>query len=1114
MVYRLALLPLLFFGCMLHAEFNNSWEDVANNLELEGTKLSTQGRSLGQSGVVNAAEVQQYFQALHSFRHNVQVALQHTDALSAGMLVHSYFDAVLPAVDLHFLTKPQKEWNLKEISESVALEFSAAVSARAKVVSVFPSTVALLRKAEKNVVYSIRDTTILAIGLKQLLRKIDNSSYEIAVRCVTGAAYATKFSQTYMVSGAKSLAAMEGRLANLSPQPFCMGENLAGFIRKRVHEGLDGSVNLIAKMGFLTLLPDGHQIMPPILNELKNKKIGIGPYQYKLDEAIWSVVLAPELVQAPATQDQSTMTQIETNNLLAQLKTLDVSHLGGAEKILTAFDARLVADIQAAAQASNSALTIDDRELERRIRLGQVLNARSYADEAIGNMDLAEHMVASDATSDKLFAQKIELALKSMLMGALEATLTDVLSATIPNLQDLAREDALVKSKHAVLRHFERIKRTSHYNAWVNQAMDKIRSAANQEKALSLGHEGYAYNLQKAALQMEASIGAQVSDENLPYDPAMVISMLDGEIKNSSSRVQSWFAHLLQSGAYMDFMRTQTRTEAHIKSKLQSPEVCEPRPLGFWKRAWAVPKALAAALVTAIGLGNEAGRPRRPVNQDEIDCERFVRLSMYAQIRNQQEMPKTMAGVKQAITELWTEDNAKLMLSFYRDLLKIKHLDQFRILDLVLEDRQKTLSEVMSLTQDTSQLHQVIQTVLDNLTENMRELTAAKNLDELGPFIANSTLLDSAFDGMSAVLRPDTETMGQSPYLLDITELIKANKIDSYTNLRASGDSSHDHLLALNAFHAMMKAKYRLDAKAHRGIWDATYKSAMSAIMPVFGIAMARRMLVPVLVSARTKTPWYVLAKNLNEYIAVNQGLARGYLSLVSFAFAGDALYQHTVGLDAIDNFQQRLNRYAYSELMEDGLPTLKGIAMLSENMELEALREDAKTRRLWGAALSALPVALPVFIRGYGKLAEGFHFRRELRWRNLRTTNPERFKRELSSLKLGIYKRLRKLMAYHAPELRKLGLSSNGDPFQVLNLNTLQQALKKVESSGAPQEVLNGARNSYRKIVQSLYSDVGSYLSSGDYTQKIFSQLYAGSGKTEYIDQIAKEYRRVVLGL
>ncbi len=1033
-----------------------------------------------------------------ALRAQIQKEITSAEVIKAANLIKSYSFIVRSGIKAAFMQQAQNDWNLKALRTSLELTVPAEIYNRAMLLTELPSELIPVRTTKENVVLSVTDEMMISAGLKVMLRRLNDKNYEIAARCLLGYSFAVNYANAVSVSRERSKDDLTA-LAAMSQKPFCMKEDLVSVVRRQIDTRLSRTKNGVVRAELLNQMPEVISALPPVIRAASENLIRMGDEKVIVSENLVRVLVTPEYITERLNDDATNVLSLaQVAKLTEATKQLNVSFLRGDEKFLTIFDAQLLTDIKGLAKQLRSPLKLNDAEIERRLRLAQVIYLRDAMNSNIKRL-----------TSSQLAQQATE-ALNISLAQALVASMIDVVPVVMTGLTEVHTKAVETMAEAAATRHLNSLTSIGQYNQWLNQTITKVQAAASDEKIANLQADGYAKAIREAANKIEATTGEQIADEKLPYKSQFIFKMLEGEIDKSSSRVQQWFKYVEKAGAYRDSVRAQSEVEAYIRKSMKNPESCEVKALTvtdkvgiFWENN-----------LKSFFSGNAPVAPTT-LDQNAIDCQRFVRLSTYGHLRNTQGAVDDMSEVVKALDTYWSVDNRNTMLAYYRKLLRLETLDQYRLLELVVQD-EKTLAQLLNSTGGNAQLDSAISTTKTNIISNMNELLNAADLKGLAPVIARTNLLDVAFQGQSNLLSPSQTQSGLLSQSRGIEQLLFEQKIADLADLKKERDSRYDLTFALWKYHSDVKDRMKISLEAQRTQWNTIYGKGTESILTVIGIVVARRLIVPMATPFKAQGPSYWVQQKMTEYMSANKYIGRGYFTFLTAIFGADAAVQHYVGIPALMELEARDNRYAYSETENGGGILLNAANQWSNSLENGALIEDAKFRRFWGVALTALPL-LPALAPAFGRMFEGLWTnplaRTDLYWRRLHAKDPEFLARQLNTLKKVKERRLRRLANYNVAELQALGLNPSTAPMELLNLENLQKALKTAEQSTNPL-IKTRARVAYRKLVHDLYEEMGAYSAGSDYVNGIYSQIYGGPKNTQYINELVAEFEKVVLGL
>lgn len=514
----------------------------------------------------------------------------------------------------------------------------------------------------------------------------------------------------------------------------------------------------------------------------------------------------------------------------------------------------------------------------------------------------------------------------------------------------------------------------------------------------------------------------------------------------------------------------------------------------------------------------ESGRLQAQSNQNVIDCARFVRLATFAGLRDQQEAPKDMAIVVTNLDKYWSEENRKTLLNFYRELLKIEFLNKYRLLDYASGQDATPLYSALNNSNASQVVLNAVQKTMQNIEEQMKQLTEAQGLAGLAPFIVKSSLLDAAYGGGT----PLTTNEGVAPemalaMMLTQTEPKELFKIKNFTDIRRSVPDEVGQMSAALKFHQIQKDKFKVLDRSVTEKWNTIYGRSIDSIWPLLGLALAKGMIAPILrpiVGTRTS---YAVRAGIANYMAANRSLGLGYMSMVSLAFAGDAYYQDQITLPMVESERHKVIAMTYSSIDSHGPALLTPTETINGLAQLGVTEEDAKMRRLLGVAATLIGPLAPLLAR-MGKLPfsnwqKRIWERRNDRWERWHTENPGALKREIDWLAEVKSRRMERLISTSRNDLRVLGIDSRVSLNELTDVEFLQNAMHKAVTSQAVTK--EQAFAAYRNIIKSLSEEFSGLSQSPDTMRGILSQIYSGGKiKPNMFLEIEREFERVILGI
>lgn len=1086
--------------------------------------------ALNKGAKLDAGQAALLAQEAEGVRNEIQYSLNQgaLNPREVGQLLSTfrpYFNLVRNITQAQLQTQAPTNWDVPALRAQFAISVPATLGANwfmntprlAEVVAVPTAT---------EVRYSLSPSLITGIGLRHLLQHLTKANYEAVVRCTLGVTYANHFAEAFAASGEGTNSNLEARLANLAAKPFCMKQTFSAFIREKVNADMLDAQMKVARVAALSAIPDAGALLPPqLLNSLAKSFRHDGELLKLADN--WGLLLtsAEKLEDRKADDSAEVISLTEARQLASQFAGFDTSFLGQSESSLVVFDEQLYKDVTAFAaglvktnRRTQRAFPLNRQEVERRLRLGQVSTLKSSLTQTLSALSYYPQIEGPYLHS------QLAVALGHANNIALSTAIINVLTAASVPLEPSHQAVINAMAERAHERHFARIAKSSDYTIFLNRWVTSVKRSATAQGISRAAAQGVAATLRTAAKEIHELVGPQVPDEKLPYMAQFVLGMLEGEIKSSSPRVEQWFEFIKHSGNYQDYVRSQTQVEAHIKQAVSNVKFCEVHPLSLLDRA-----SMGFQAITKAFFAGAPGRKANAVNQNDVDCERFIRLSLYANIRNTEEVPKDMSGVVKAIDTYRNEEFRKTLTDVYRKLLKIDILDKNRILDLIVDEGKRELNEILAVADGTEDIFKAINKTLENVHENMLELVNASNLDALAPIITRTSLLDAALQGKVPLLRGQIPSTDSVTSVATIRELINNHKIKTFTDLKKEVSEESDYFISASRFHTQIKDQYKILTDAKNGQWNYFYQSSLQSIFAIIPIVMTRRLL--------TYAPKFWLSNALNDYMTYNASLGRGYFSFLTLVFASDAAYQHFVALPELGRLRRLDDRYAHSALLDGAL--LSPFKQLNSERELNVLEEDARSRRFWGAVLTAVPPLLAPTLklaqRGFRGVSERYAYNLERQWQTESKIEedalaagstriagePFKIERMRYSLKVGVARRLERIGRYNRIDLRILKLNpddlmrtvgGDGPAVPLMTLESLKKAFKAFAKDGEVTDI--AAINSYRRLLRALYDDASSYMHSSNYMKGIYSQAYAGKDKLTYFDDLQREFERVVLGL
>jgi len=1035
---------------------------------------------------------------------------QALDLFSAKTLLEIYFYIAEKLVELTLLSTKYETWNLTDLRKFSELLMKPDQVGKLQMEAGTPTRYGISANAQGKLVYALPQRSLLIMGVRTLMKLVSQENYLNISRCVLGLSYADKY----------VLALMSTRGADLSARvrgwnaPFCMGLNLSDYLNEQIILSYAEGQSVLARKVVLENFKLPPNIFPVDLRHYS-------AYQFRLSsqvptlkmESEWGrFLLAPELLADKRPNENQVLSLADAQALAKRFATLQPDKNDTPQiRPLLAYDAQLAQELRQYFASLGAKINISDEELERRLRLGQILYFNLYLNGALKKLSLGVNV--SDGFEARMAAQ-IEGLFQEVISSALLESLAIVAQATVDKAAVFQTPGADISEGlaeiafNAFLRHKEKILNEGTWNQFTRLLIKDLSAQTKPEAVTNAGFSGFEKSVTEAAKEMKLEVDSKIDDKDLIYNSDLVLKMLEVEFQQSSMRVQEWYDYIKHAGGPADKIRAVSVVDAHITKNLPQPERCQPQPLNMVDRAW-----IGASTILGYMFGRKSS-VGSPDSTDLADCKRFVRLTEFAQLRGKQPA-KTMAGVVQALDTLWSETNRKSLLKYYRALLKAEKLNKFRLLDLMVDGRQ--LYEVLaSPTGGTHELLKAMDTATSNLETLGQELLNVKNIKDLEPVILNSTILDSTFNGEFAALFPNNGDgpSAVSAYLsfTGLSQITRAYKINSAAELGRVANPALNVFAAWSVYHTRIKNYLILAKRSQDSAEKVVFEKLLSGIWPILGFTAIRRLM-------GTYAPNFVAQGALTQYMAANQTFARGYFSVLTPVFIGDYFYQDWVKKPSLDDEAQTIARYSYTEINDDSGPAvLAADRFLTMKRQIELDREEAISRQQYSAALTAMALAPAILMTvGQSAISGGsVMWFRHVRYANLfsKPRTSRAYISTLSKLNDRLVRKLNRVASYRQEDLRVLGLHGEY-PRKALYLDTLQAALKKIQEGNSSLVEVKRAEMAYRRIVTDLNSAFAHWQVMPAQLRSIVSEIVTfEQGNRRYIERVIEEYQKVVVGL